>query len=110
MRIPKGRRIGQYLGIPRLPGEYDDQNDYLMEVNDKKTNKIKYVIDASDPKTSSWVRYVNSSMNSSDAEDIEASNCHFIQYDDGVFLESSCVIPPHTELLAPYRWGDGPSA
>lgn len=59
----KGTCLGEYRGQiitvaeARTQADNGNRNDYLFEV--RKLGQAVHVIDAQDPSTASWVRYVN---------------------------------------------------
>jgi hypothetical protein len=114
--IPEGAYIGEYLGevISDQEAERRLDNKYMFDVmpeepgdgggasrssspgSKRKRADVLHVIDAQNPATSSFVRYINTDL------DAGKNNATFRQERLGIFLVARQRIPAHTEITAHY--------
>ena len=100
--IKKGGLIGEYRG-PRVNHAQTQaktrNTQYFFGVfgdENKRKNRLKFVIDGGNARRSSFLRYVNAPNHSTQA------NARFVQVQDSILLYATKPIRPHTELLAWY--------
>jgi len=97
-KIEQGTIIGEYIGrvISVKQSDTDPEIDarYLFHVNRRGRDDI--VIDAGDPCTSAFTRYVNATFSD------EQQNTAFFQWSERIFLKATRDIPANTELLTWY--------
>ncbi len=72
------------------------EQDFLFSLQISENNRILYLIDAEDIKTSNWMRYVNCSRGRHE-ENLEAIQCS-----RGIYYKTRKTIKPGQELLVYY--------
>ncbi|KAJ7402324.1 hypothetical protein BTVI_87472 [Pitangus sulphuratus] len=89
-RVKKGEKFGPFAGEKRMPQELDENTDcrLMWEVRGSK-GEVLYILDASNPRHSNWLRFVH------EAPSQEQKNLAAIQVD----LVDSYHLPPVIELL-----------
>jgi len=94
VELPSNTCIGEYIGVNIVDDEANPQSDYRFSV--MNGFNVLYTIDAQDPQSSSWVRYINTSMTP------KGANVRFYQHSKRIFVKTLRRIPVGTELLAYY--------
>lgn len=95
--LPAGFVVGEYIGDRYTNEEFDALDicgAYLFEVSIR--GKCVATIDGQNKDVSSFVRYVNSSLDES------MHNCYFYQRGRRMFMRTYEDIPAHSELIACY--------
>lgn len=97
--IKKGDELGEYKGKRISEKEFNKlkNTNYVFEVT--LPNKKNVYIDAKNPKSSSWHRYVNGAKTKLQRKKI---NTHFYQYGRKIYLRATKDIPVNTELICDY--------
>lgn len=95
--IFKNEILGDYTGRECTE---DDDGDYvlLIEGYDSRGRRVNRCIDAQDPETSAWPRYLNSIRRG----DGRVANCKFFINNTKVSVRAIVNIPAGTELLVNY--------
>jgi SET domain-containing protein len=93
--IPEGITIGEYLGEVYTGKEMQNTDgDYLFSV--RKNGKEVKIIDGQNPEKSSWVRFVNTTLENGDG------NARFFQYKQRIFIRTIKKIKKGEEIYAYY--------
>lgn len=93
--IPKDVTIGEYLGEIYTGKEMQNTDgDYLFSV--RKNGREVKIIDGKDPEKSSWVRFVNTTLENGEG------NARFFQYKQRIFIRTTKKIKKGEEILAYY--------
>lgn len=97
--IHKDDELGEYTGKKLTESQFKllKNTNYIFEVT--KSDGTPFYIDARDPDTSSWIRYVNGAKTKKQREKI---NTGFYQYRNRIFLRAVKDIPVGTELVSDY--------
>ncbi|XP_019389579.1 PREDICTED: PR domain zinc finger protein 5 isoform X3 [Crocodylus porosus] len=100
-RVEKGEKFGPFAGEKRMPQELDENTDcrLMWEVRGSK-GEVLYVLDASNPRHSNWLRFVH------DAPSQEQKNLAAIQEGENIFYLAVEDIDTDTELLIGYLDSD----
>ncbi|KAK9398905.1 PR domain zinc finger protein 5 [Crotalus adamanteus] len=100
-RVKKGEKFGPFAGEKRMPQELDENTDcrLMWEVRGKK-GEVLYVLDASNPRHSNWLRFVH------EAPSQEQKNLAAIQEGENIFYLAVEDIETDTELLIGYLDSD----
>ncbi|KAM7167929.1 PR domain zinc finger protein 5 isoform 3-T3 [Macrochelys suwanniensis] len=100
-RVKKGEKFGPFAGEKRMPQELDENTDcrLMWEVRGSK-GEILYVLDASNPRYSNWLRFVH------EAPSQEQKNLAAIQEGENIFYLAVEDIETDTELLIGYLDSD----
>ncbi|XP_063271076.1 PR domain zinc finger protein 5 isoform X3 [Prinia subflava] len=100
-RVKKGEKFGPFAGEKRMPQELDDNTDcrLMWEVRGSK-GEILYILDASNPRHSNWLRFVH------EAPSQEQKNLAAIQEGENIFYLAVEDIETDTELLIGYLDSD----
>uniref|UniRef100_F7BV92 Zinc finger protein n=1 Tax=Ornithorhynchus anatinus TaxID=9258 RepID=F7BV92_ORNAN len=100
-RVTKGEKFGPFAGEKRMPQELDDAVDcrLMWEVRGNK-GEVLYVLDASNPRHSNWLRFVH------EAPSQEQKNLAAIQEGENIFYLAIEDIETDTELLIGYLDSD----
>ncbi|XP_051900607.1 PR domain zinc finger protein 5 isoform X2 [Pristis pectinata] len=96
-RVKKGEKFGPFAGEKRLPHELDESMDsrLMWEVRGNK-GEVLYILDASNPRYSNWLRFVHQ------APTQEEKNLAAIQEGENIFYLAVDDIETDTELLIGY--------
>ncbi|ETE68945.1 PR domain zinc finger protein 5, partial [Ophiophagus hannah] len=96
-RVKKGEKFGPFAGEKRMPQELDENTDcrLMWEVRGNK-GEVLYVLDASNPRHSNWLRFVH------EAPSQEQKNLAAIQEGENIFYLAIEDIETDTELLIGY--------
>ncbi|XP_053887036.1 PR domain zinc finger protein 5 isoform X5 [Malaclemys terrapin pileata] len=100
-RVKKGEKFGPFAGEKRMPQELDENTDcrLMWEVRGSK-GEVLYVLDASNPRYSNWLRFVH------EAPAQEQKNLAAIQEGENIFYLAVEDIETDTELLIGYLDSD----
>ncbi|XP_060634985.1 PR domain zinc finger protein 5 isoform X2 [Anolis sagrei] len=100
-RVTKGEKFGPFAGEKRMPQELDEDTDcrLMWEVRGNK-GEVLYVLDASNPRHSNWLRFVH------EAPSQEQKNLAAIQEGENIFYLAVEDIETDTELLIGYLDSD----
>ncbi|KAM6441623.1 PR domain zinc finger protein 5 isoform 2-T2 [Liasis olivaceus] len=100
-RVKKGEKFGPFAGEKRMPQELDENTDcrLMWEVRGNK-GEVLYVLDASNPRHSNWLRFVH------EAPSQEQKNLAAIQEGENIFYLAVEDIETDTELLIGYLDSD----
>ncbi|XP_019350366.1 PR domain zinc finger protein 5 isoform X4 [Alligator mississippiensis] len=100
-RVEKGEKFGPFAGEKRMPQELDENTDcrLMWEVRGSK-GEVLYVLDASNPRHSNWLRFVH------EAPSQEQKNLAAIQEGENIFYLAVEDIDTDTELLIGYLDSD----
>ncbi|XP_064417057.1 PR domain zinc finger protein 5 isoform X4 [Latimeria chalumnae] len=100
-RVKKGEKFGPFAGEKRMPHELDDSMDsrLMWEVRGSK-GEVLYILDASNPRHSNWLRFVH------EAPSQEQKNLAAIQEGENIFYLAVNDIETDTELLIGYLDSD----
>ncbi|CAI5784431.1 domain zinc finger 5 isoform X1 [Podarcis lilfordi] len=100
-RVKKGEKFGPFAGEKRMPQELDEDTDcrLMWEVRGNK-GEVLYVLDASSPRHSNWLRFVH------EAPSQEQKNLAAIQEGENIFYLAVEDIETDTELLIGYLDSD----
>ncbi|XP_030420495.1 PR domain zinc finger protein 5 isoform X5 [Gopherus evgoodei] len=100
-RVKKGEKFGPFAGEKRMPQELDENTDcrLMWEVRGSK-GEVLYVLDASNPRYSNWLRFVH------EAPSQEQKNLAAIQEGENIFYLAVEDIETDTELLIGYLDSD----
>ncbi|XP_062839657.1 PR domain zinc finger protein 5 isoform X4 [Anolis carolinensis] len=100
-RVKKGEKFGPFAGEKRMPQELDEDTDcrLMWEVRGNK-GEVLYVLDASNPRHSNWLRFVH------EAPSQEQKNLAAIQEGENIFYLAVEDIETDTELLIGYLDSD----
>ncbi|KAM6120167.1 LOW QUALITY PROTEIN: PR domain zinc finger protein 5 [Pterocles gutturalis] len=100
-RVKKGEKFGPFAGEKRMPQELDDNTDcrLMWEVRGSK-GEVLYILDASNPRHSNWLRFVH------EAPSQEQKNLAAIQEGENIFYLAVEDIETDTELLIGYLDSD----
>ncbi|XP_062898301.1 PR domain zinc finger protein 5 isoform X5 [Mobula hypostoma] len=96
-RVKKGEKFGPFAGEKRMPHELDESMDprLMWEVRGNK-GEVLYILDASNPRHSNWLRFVHQ------APTQEVKNLAAIQEGENIFYLAVDDIETDTELLIGY--------
>uniref|UniRef100_UPI00398EC8BD PR domain zinc finger protein 5 isoform X2 n=1 Tax=Pristiophorus japonicus TaxID=55135 RepID=UPI00398EC8BD len=96
-RVKKGEKFGPFAGEKRMPHELDESMDsrLMWEVRGSKGD-VLYILDASNPRHSNWLRFVHQ------APTQEQKNLAAIQEGENIFYLAVDDIETDTELLIGY--------
>ncbi|XP_069782894.1 PR domain zinc finger protein 5 [Narcine bancroftii] len=96
-RVKKGEKFGPFAGEKRSPHELDESMDsrLMWEVRGNK-GEVLYILDASNPRHSNWLRFVHQ------APTQEEKNLAAIQEGENIFYLAVDDIETDTELLIGY--------
>ncbi|NXJ77040.1 PRDM5 protein, partial [Trogon melanurus] len=99
--VKKGEKFGPFAGEKRMPQELDDNTDcrLMWEVRGSK-GEVLYILDASNPRHSNWLRFVH------EAPSQEQKNLAAIQEGENIFYLAVEDIETDTELLIGYLDSD----
>ncbi|NXK98785.1 PRDM5 protein, partial [Formicarius rufipectus] len=99
--IPQGEKFGPFAGEKRMPQELDESTDcrLMWEVRGSK-GEVLYVLDASNPRHSNWLRFVH------EAPSQQQKNLAAIQEGENIFYLAVEDIETGTELLIGYLDSD----
>ncbi|XP_040186184.1 PR domain zinc finger protein 5 isoform X1 [Rana temporaria] len=100
-RVKKGEKFGPFAGEKRIPNELDEtmDNRLMWEVRGNK-GEVLYVLDATNPRHSNWLRFVH------EAPSQEQKNLAAIQEGENIFYLAIEDIDTDTELLIGYLDSD----
>ncbi|NWS47816.1 PRDM5 protein, partial [Probosciger aterrimus] len=100
-RVKKGEKFGPFAGEKRMPQELDESTDcrLMWEVRGSK-GEVLYILDASNPRHSNWLRFVH------EAPSQEQKNLAAIQEGENIFYLALEDIETDTELLIGYLDSD----
>ncbi|XP_018107187.1 PR domain zinc finger protein 5 isoform X2 [Xenopus laevis] len=100
-RVKKGEKFGPFAGEKRIPNEVDEDidNRLMWEVRGNK-GEVLYVLDATNPRHSNWLRFVH------EAPSQEKKNLAAIQEGENIFYLAVDDIETDTELLIGYLDSD----
>ncbi|KAM9028340.1 PR domain zinc finger protein 5 isoform 6-T6 [Ara ararauna] len=100
-RVKKGEKFGPFAGEKRMPEELDESTDcrLMWEVRGSK-GEVLYILDASNPRYSNWLRFVH------EAPSQEQKNLAAIQEGENIFYLAVEDIETDTELLIGYLDSD----
>ncbi|XP_053559578.1 PR domain zinc finger protein 5 [Bombina bombina] len=100
-KVKKGEKFGPFAGEKRIPNELDDNMDkrLMWEVRGNK-GEILYILDATNPRHSNWLRFVH------EAPSQEQKNLAAIQEGENIFYLAIDDIETDTELLIGYLDSD----
>ncbi|XP_065541999.1 PR domain zinc finger protein 5 isoform X8 [Lathamus discolor] len=100
-RVKKGEKFGPFAGEKRMPEELDESTDcrLMWEVRGNK-GEVLYILDASNPRHSNWLRFVH------EAPSQEQKNLAAIQEGENIFYLAVEDIETDTELLIGYLDSD----
>ncbi|XP_069711292.1 PR domain zinc finger protein 5 isoform X5 [Phaenicophaeus curvirostris] len=100
-RVKKGEKFGPFAGEKRMPQELDENTDcrLMWEVRGSK-GEVLYILDASNPRHSNWLRFVH------EAPSKEQKNLAAIQEGENIFYLAVEDIETDTELLIGYLDSD----
>ncbi|XP_060102831.1 PR domain zinc finger protein 5 isoform X4 [Heteronotia binoei] len=100
-RVKKGEKFGPFAGEKRMPQDLDENTDcrLMWEVRGNK-GEVLYVLDASNPRHSNWLRFVH------EAPSQEQKNLAAIQEGENIFYLAVEDIETDTELLIGYLDSD----
>ncbi|XP_014430321.2 PR domain zinc finger protein 5 isoform X6 [Pelodiscus sinensis] len=100
-RVRKGEKFGPFAGEKRMPQELDENTDcrLMWEVRGSK-GEVLYVLDASNPRYSNWLRFVH------EAPSQDQKNLAAIQEGENIFYLAVEDIETDTELLIGYLDSD----
>ncbi|NXC12926.1 PRDM5 protein, partial [Corythaeola cristata] len=100
-RVKKGEKFGPFAGEKRMPQELDGNTDcrLMWEVRGSK-GEVLYILDASNPRHSNWLRFVH------EAPSQEQKNLAAIQEGENIFYLAVEDIETDTELLIGYLDSD----
>ncbi|XP_048365943.1 PR domain zinc finger protein 5 isoform X2 [Sphaerodactylus townsendi] len=100
-RVKKGEKFGPFAGEKRMPQDLDENIDcrLMWEVRGNK-GEVLYVLDASNPRHSNWLRFVH------EAPSQEQKNLAAIQEGENIFYLAVDDIETDTELLIGYLDSD----
>ncbi|KAG8454023.1 hypothetical protein GDO86_000595, partial [Hymenochirus boettgeri] len=100
-RVKKGEKFGPFAGEKRFPNEVDEYSDnrLMWEVRGNK-GEVLYVLDATNPRHSNWLRFVH------EAPSQEKKNLAAIQEGENIFYLAVDDIETDTELLIGYLDSD----
>nr|XP_019596934.1 PREDICTED: PR domain zinc finger protein 5 isoform X1 [Rhinolophus sinicus] len=100
-RVAKGEKFGPFAGEKRMPEDLDENMDYrlMWEVRGSK-GEVLYVLDATNPRHSNWLRFVH------EAPSQEQKNLAAIQEGENIFYLAIEDIETDTELLIGYLDSD----
>ncbi|KAF1466939.1 PR domain zinc finger protein 5, partial [Megadyptes antipodes antipodes] len=100
-RVKKGEKFGPFAGEKRMPQELDENTDcrLMWEVRGSK-GEVLYILDASNPRHSNWLRFVH------EAPSQEQKNLAAIQEGENIFYLAVEDIETDTELLIGYLDSD----
>ncbi|KAJ7327007.1 hypothetical protein JRQ81_016766 [Phrynocephalus forsythii] len=100
-RVKKGEKFGPFAGEKRMPQEVDENTDcrLMWEVRGSK-GEVLYILDASNPRHSNWLRFVH------EAPSQEQKNLAAIQEGENIFYLAVEDIETDTELLIGYLDSD----
>ncbi|KAM5310285.1 PR domain zinc finger protein 5 isoform 1-T1 [Glossophaga mutica] len=100
-RVAKGEKFGPFAGEKRMPEDLDEDMDYrlMWEVRGSK-GEVLYVLDATNPRHSNWLRFVH------EAPSQEQKNLAAIQEGENIFYLAIEDIDTDTELLIGYLDSD----
>ncbi|XP_073459465.1 PR domain zinc finger protein 5 isoform X4 [Aquarana catesbeiana] len=100
-RVKKGEKFGPFAGEKRIPSELDEtmDNRLMWEVRGNK-GEVLYVLDATNPRHSNWLRFVH------EAPSQEQKNLAAIQEGENIFYLAIEDIDTDTELLIGYLDSD----
>nr|XP_056711448.1 PR domain zinc finger protein 5 isoform X2 [Euleptes europaea] len=100
-RVKKGEKFGPFAGEKRMPQDLDENTDcrLMWEVRGNK-GEVLYVLDASNPRHSNWLRFVH------EAPSQEQKNLAAIQEGENIFYLAVKDIETDTELLIGYLDSD----
>ncbi|XP_033015764.1 PR domain zinc finger protein 5 isoform X3 [Lacerta agilis] len=100
-RVKKGEKFGPFAGEKRMPQELDEDTDcrLMWEVRGNK-GEVLYILDASSPRHSNWLRFVH------EAPSQEQKNLAAIQEGENIFYLAVEDIETDTELLIGYLDSD----
>ncbi|XP_040411733.1 PR domain zinc finger protein 5 isoform X6 [Cygnus olor] len=100
-RVRKGEKFGPFAGEKRMPQELDEDTDcrLMWEVRGSK-GEVLYILDASNPRHSNWLRFVH------EAPSQEQKNLAAIQEGENIFYLAVDDIETDTELLIGYLDSD----
>ncbi|KAM9378292.1 PR domain zinc finger protein 5 [Phaethornis superciliosus] len=100
-RVKKGEKFGPFAGEKRMPQELDEDTDcrLMWEVRGSK-GEVLYILDASNPRHSNWLRFVH------EAPSQEQKNLAAIQEGENIFYLAVEDIETDTELLIGYLDSD----
>ncbi|XP_041053091.1 PR domain zinc finger protein 5 isoform X6 [Carcharodon carcharias] len=96
-RVKKGEKFGPFAGEKRMPNELDESMDprLMWEVRGSK-GEVLYILDASNPRHSNWLRFVHQ------APTQEQKNLAAIQEGENIFYLAVDDIETDNELLIGY--------
>ncbi|XP_072481369.1 PR domain zinc finger protein 5 isoform X2 [Notamacropus eugenii] len=100
-RVRKGEKFGPFAGEKKMLQDLDESMDYrlMWEVRGSK-GQVLYVLDASNPRFSNWLRFVH------EAPTPEQKNLAAIQEGENIFYLAVEDIETDTELLIGYLDSD----
>ncbi|XP_063316109.1 PR domain zinc finger protein 5 isoform X2 [Pelobates fuscus] len=100
-RVKKGEKFGPFAGEKRIPNEVDENMDnrLMWQVCGNKGD-VLYVLDATNPRHSNWLRFVHA------APSQEQKNLAAIQEGENIFYLAIDDIETDTELLIGYLDSD----
>ncbi|XP_056659477.1 PR domain zinc finger protein 5 isoform X2 [Monodelphis domestica] len=100
-RVRKGEKFGPFAGEKKMPQNLNESTDYrlMWEVCGSK-GQVLYVLDASNPRFSNWLRFVHQ------APTPEQKNLAAIQDGENIFYLAVEDIDTDTELLVGYLDSD----
>ncbi|XP_068960987.1 PR domain zinc finger protein 5 isoform X2 [Petaurus breviceps papuanus] len=100
-RVRKGEKFGPFAGEKKMLQDLDESMDYrlMWEVRGSK-GQVLYVLDASNPRFSNWLRFVH------EAPSPEQKNLAAIQEGENIFYLAVEDIETDTELLIGYLDSD----
>ncbi|XP_027514816.1 PR domain zinc finger protein 5 isoform X2 [Corapipo altera] len=100
-RVKKGEKFGPFAGEKRMPQELDENTDcrLMWEVRGSK-GEVLYILDASNPRHSNWLRFVH------EAPSQQQKNLAAIQEGENIFYLAVEDIETDTELLIGYLDSD----
>ncbi|XP_020637199.2 PR domain zinc finger protein 5 isoform X2 [Pogona vitticeps] len=100
-RVKKGEKFGPFAGEKRMPQEVDESTDcrLMWEVRGNK-GEVLYILDASNPRHSNWLRFVH------EAPSQDQKNLAAIQEGENIFYLAVEDIETDTELLIGYLDSD----
>jgi hypothetical protein len=95
--IEKHAILGDYTGEEC---SVDDDGDYVLYIQgyDNRGNEVERCINAANPETSGWPRYLNSIMEG----DGRVANCKFFINKSKISVKAIAFIPKGQELLVDY--------
>ncbi|XP_036089332.1 PR domain zinc finger protein 5 isoform X1 [Rousettus aegyptiacus] len=100
-RVTKGEKFGPFAGEKRKPEDLDENVDcrLMWEVRGRE-GEVLYVLDATNPRHSNWLRFVH------EAPSQEQKNLAAIQEGENIFYLAVDDIETDTELLIGYLDSD----